>query len=124
LNWLADSNEIPRRRVDEVLGVVGLSEAAHRRVGDGHHVKVVTPDAEALGALLADKGATVTVDGPQELSVQGLESRDIGILACGAEITLYELWTQRASLEDAFMELTRDHAEYRGTTKALEVGLQ
>lgn len=30
LNWLADSNGIPRRRVDEVLGIVGLTEAAHR----------------------------------------------------------------------------------------------
>ncbi|MGI5340917.1 ATP-binding cassette domain-containing protein [Streptomyces sp. CA-181903] len=30
---LARSNAIPRRRVDEVLGEVGLTEVAHRRVG-------------------------------------------------------------------------------------------
>jgi len=70
--------------------------------------------------LLRGKGAVVTVDGPQELSVQGLESRDIGILSSGAGLTLYELSTQRASLEDAFMELTHEHAEYQGTTKSLE----
>ena len=70
--------------------------------------------------LLRDKGAVVTVDGPEELSVQGLESRDIGILASGAGLTLYELSTQRASLEDAFMELTHEHAEYQGTTQTLE----
>jgi ABC-2 type transport system ATP-binding protein len=52
--------------------------------------------------------------------VQGLESRDIGILSSGAGLTLYELSTQRASLEDAFMELTHEHAEYQGTTKSLE----
>jgi ABC-2 type transport system ATP-binding protein len=33
LNWLADSNGIPRRRVREVLDVVGLSDVAGRRVG-------------------------------------------------------------------------------------------
>jgi ABC-2 type transport system ATP-binding protein len=209
LNWLADSNKIPRSRVDAVLGVVGLTDAAHRRVGElslgmgqrlgiaaallgdpailildepingldpegivwvrhllrslategrtvlvsshlmtemsltadhliiigrgrllssgsvadfieqsaGHHVKVVTPDADALVVLLRDKGAVVTVDAPQELSVQGLESRDVGILAAGAGLTLYELSTEHASLEDAFMDVTRAHAEYRGTVQ-------
>jgi ABC-2 type transport system ATP-binding protein len=86
----------------------------------GHHVKVVTPDADTLVVLLRDKGATITVDGPQELSVQGLESRDIGILASAAGLTLYEMSTQRASLEDAFMELTHEHAEYKGTTQYRE----
>jgi len=52
--------------------------------------------------------------------VKGLESRDIGILAAGAGLTLYELSTQRASLEDAFMELTHEHAAYRGTTESLK----
>jgi len=30
---LAQTNDIPRRRVDEVLGVVGLSDVAHQRAG-------------------------------------------------------------------------------------------
>lgn len=67
--------------------------------------------------MLRDKGATVTVDGPQDLSVRGLESRDVGVLASGSGVTLYELSTQRASLEEAFMELTHEHAEYKGTTQ-------
>jgi ABC-2 type transport system ATP-binding protein len=33
LNWLADSNGIPRSRVAEVLDVVGLSDVAGRRLG-------------------------------------------------------------------------------------------
>jgi ABC-2 type transport system ATP-binding protein len=33
LRWLADSNGIPRRRVGEVLDIVGLSDVAGRRVG-------------------------------------------------------------------------------------------
>ena len=33
LTWLADSNGIPRRRVTEVLDIVGLSDVAGKRVG-------------------------------------------------------------------------------------------
>jgi ABC-2 type transport system ATP-binding protein len=33
LTWLADSNGIARRRVSEVLGIVGLSDVAGKRVG-------------------------------------------------------------------------------------------
>jgi ABC-2 type transport system ATP-binding protein len=33
LKWLADSNEIDRRRVSEVLDIVGLSDVATKRVG-------------------------------------------------------------------------------------------
>lgn len=33
LKWLADSNGIERRRVDEVLDIVGLSDVAGKRVG-------------------------------------------------------------------------------------------
>jgi ABC-2 type transport system ATP-binding protein len=81
----------------------------------GHHVRVVTPDVDVLSPLLRDKGATVTADGDQSISVQGLEGRDVGIIAAAAGLTLYELSTQRASLEDAFMELTHEHGDYRAT---------
>jgi len=92
----------------------------------GHHVHVSTPDVSELTELLEAKGATVAPDladrrdGADGLSVTGLECRDVGILAAGAGLTLYELSTRRASLEEAFMELTRDHAEYRAPTPALE----
>ncbi|WP_026425646.1 ATP-binding cassette domain-containing protein [Actinokineospora inagensis] len=33
LRWLAETNDIPRARVDEVLGLTGLTEVGHRRVG-------------------------------------------------------------------------------------------
>jgi hypothetical protein len=79
----------------------------------GHHVRAVTPDAEVLSALLRDRCATVTADGPDGLTVQGMECREVGILSAGAGLTLYELSTQRASLEDAFMELTHEHGDFR-----------
>ncbi len=79
----------------------------------GHHVRVLTPQAAALGAALRAKGASVTTEGTEGLTVKGLECRDVGIVAAGAGITLFELSTQRASLEDAFLDLTRDHADFR-----------
>jgi len=44
----------------------------------------------------------------------------VGILAAGAGLTLYELSTQRASVEGALLELTHEQAEYRGTTEPVE----
>jgi ABC-2 type transport system ATP-binding protein len=52
LRWLAASNGLPRRRVDEVLELVGLAEVAHRRTG-GYSLGM----AQRLGiaaALLGD----------------------------------------------------------------------
>ena len=41
-----------------------------------------------------------------------MDARDIGIVAGTAGITLYELSPHHASLEEAFMELTRNASEY------------
>jgi ABC-2 type transport system ATP-binding protein len=41
-----------------------------------------------------------------------LETQEVGIIAAGGGITLYELSRQEASLEEAFMEMTRGSAEY------------
>ncbi|MEY9964152.1 ABC-2 type transport system ATP-binding protein [Streptacidiphilus sp. MAP12-16] len=81
----------------------------------GHHVRAATPEASTLTTLLREKGATVTADGTEGLSIKGMECRDVGILAAGAGLTLYELSAQRASLEDAYMELTHEHADFRAT---------
>lgn len=213
LVWLADSNGIPRRRVDEVLATVGLTEVARRRAGqfslgmgqrlgiaaallgdpevlifdepingldpegilwvrhllrtladegrtvlvsshlmsemaltadhlivigrgkllatgsvadfiersEGHHVRALTSDVTTLSQLLRDKGATVAPDGEDGVAITGLECRDVGIIAAAAGLTLYELSTQRASLEDAFLELTREHADFRATSKGQDV---
>jgi ABC-2 type transport system ATP-binding protein len=204
LRWLADSNGISRRRVDEVLELVGLADVADRRSGEfslgmgqrlgiatallgdpatllldepvngldpegiqwirqllrslaaegrsvlvsshlmsemaltadrlvvvgrgrlitegsvddvvraaaASHVRVATAEPERLRRLLADRGAHVVTQPDGVLAVTGTEARDVGIIAGTAAITLYELSTSAASLEQAFMELTRDAAEY------------
>jgi ABC-2 type transport system ATP-binding protein len=79
-------------------------------------VRVVSPDAAALRDLLAAPGVTVASSEPGVLDVEGLDSRRIGEVATDNRITLHELTPIAASLEEAFMELTRDAVEYHGAT--------
>ena len=50
------------------------------------------------------------------LEVTGLTPAVIGDRAAAAGLTLHELALQEASLEEAFMTLTRDAVEYSATT--------
>jgi ABC-2 type transport system ATP-binding protein len=212
LRWLADSNAIPHRRIDEVLGIVGLSDVGDRRVGtfslgmrqrlgigatllgdpgvlifdepingldpegiiwvrrllrsladegrtilvsshlmsemaltadhllvigrgkllatgsvsdfidhsSAHHIRARTPDPKRLADLLREHGASVEPVGPEELSIEAMPCRQVGILAAGAGLTLFELSPQE-SLEDAFMEITHEQADFRATVHDLEV---
>lgn len=205
LLWLAHSQGLGRRRVDAVLGLVGLDAAAPRRAGgfslgmrqrlgiaaamladpailvldepfngldpDGFvwmrgflrglaaegravlvsshlmgelegsatHVVVIgrgrlvteaavadliaaassgwvglrTSARERAMALLAEAGATVAVTGPDTMTVRGLEAEKIAALLGGNAVPFAELSAHRASLEEAYMELTRDAVEYR-----------
>jgi ABC-2 type transport system ATP-binding protein len=201
LRWLAQSNGLPRRRVDEVLALVGLKTAARRRAGgfslgmrqrlgiaatllgdpavlmfdepvngldpDGirwirgflrglaaegravlvsshlmselegtadhlvvigrgrliadapvaellaeERVRVRTPQPARLTILLARAGGRVEMTGDDVLVVAGLAAARIANLAAEDRIPVYELSPERASLEDVFMDLTRDAVEY------------
>ncbi|MEV8340170.1 ABC transporter ATP-binding protein [Streptomyces niveus] len=67
---------------------------------------------EAMG-LLAREGATVAADGPQSLTVSGLPTERIVALLTAGEVPFSEIGAHRATLEEAYMELTRDAAEFR-----------
>ncbi|MEV1171095.1 hypothetical protein [Nonomuraea sp. NPDC049784] len=47
-----------------------------------------------------------------ELLITGMAAPDVGRLAAAESVPLFELTPRRASLEEAFMELTRDSVEY------------
>jgi ABC-2 type transport system ATP-binding protein len=206
LRWLARSNDIPVRRVDEVLDLVGLTAVANRRAGgfslgmsqrlgiagallgdprvlmfdepvngldpegivwirqfmhrlagEGRTVfvsshllsemaqtaqdlvvigrgrliaqtstaqfvrdatedtvRVRSPQAERLRALL-DGRARITDDPVHgALVVHGLEPAAIGEVAAAHDVVLHELSPQHGSLEEAFMQLTKDAVEYHG----------
>jgi ABC-2 type transport system ATP-binding protein len=79
-------------------------------------VLVSSPDAARLSELITADGGLVTSDNGQVLTVGGLPAPRIGALAAGEGLVLHELTPQLASLEEAFMELTRDSVEYDART--------
>ena len=210
LRALAAANDIPRRRVDEMLGLVGLERVADKRVGAfslgmgqrlgiaaallgdpgvllldepvngldpegilwirtllrqlaaegrtvfvsshlmsemsvtatelivvgrgrlvasgtvaqltqarGGSVVVRTDDAKQLSALLVAEGCNVDRTGSDGLSVSGMSSAEIGRIAAHHQIALIELTPQAATLEEAFMDITREDVEFRGNATAL-----
>jgi ABC-2 type transport system ATP-binding protein len=52
-------------------------------------------------------------DGDSAFVVSGLSTAAIGELAARHALVLHELTPVRASLEEAFMDLTRDEVEFR-----------
>jgi ABC-2 type transport system ATP-binding protein len=77
----------------------------------GNSVRVRSPQADRLADLLRGRNlATSTVDG--YLQVEGVTPAEVGDLAAANGLTVHELFTQRASLEAAFMEMTGDSVEY------------
>jgi ABC-2 type transport system ATP-binding protein len=206
LRWVATANGLPRRRVDEVLAMVGLSDVAGQGVGRfslgmrqrlgiaasllgdpptllldepangldpegilwvrrllkyladqgrtvfvsshllaemslmadalvvigrgrliaassvqefitrfaGAFVSVRSPTSGALAQLLRSRGATVETAPDGALRVTGLDPAAIGELAAAHGIVLHELAPRSASLEEAFLEVTREAQEYAG----------
>jgi ABC-2 type transport system ATP-binding protein len=143
LHALAASNAIPRSRVEEVLGLVGLAEAAGRRAGT-----FSLGMAQRLGiaaALLGDPEVLLLDEPVNGLDPEGIRwvrgllrslaaegrtvfvsSHLIGevartadhVLVIGrgrllADTTVAELSARSASLEDSFFELTAGAADHR-----------
>jgi ABC-2 type transport system ATP-binding protein len=79
-------------------------------------VLVKSPDAARLSALITAEGGLVKADNDQALTVAGLPAPRIGELAARAGLVLHQLTPQLASLEEAFMELTRDRVDYDART--------
>ena len=145
LTALAAGNAIPFRRVDEVLGQVGLESAAGRRAG-----KLSLGMAQRLGiaaALLGDPGVLLFDEPANGLDPEGIRwIRDLMkslaaegrmvfvsshlinemavtadrliVIGAGrllADTTVAELSARSASLEDVFLRLTSGSAEFSGT---------
>lgn len=75
-------------------------------------VRVRSPQVEQLAELIAGPEVRVDPVGPSVIEVHGLGSEQVGTTAAEHGIVLYELSPQQASLEEAFMELTRDSLEF------------
>ncbi|MEU9284267.1 ATP-binding cassette domain-containing protein [Streptomyces sp. NPDC048275] len=75
-------------------------------------IKVVTPEASALAALLSAADVAITSAAPKTLEIRGTTAEHIGHTAAAHGIPLFELTPRAPSLEEAFMDLTRDSVEY------------
>ena len=76
-------------------------------------VTVRTAARDQAMTVLARAGAEVAATGPDLVSVSGLSSERIVELLAGNAIPFAEVSAHRASLEEAYMELTRDAVEFR-----------
>ena len=145
LRWVAQSNAIPTHRVDEVLEMTGLRDAARTRIGEfslgmGQRLGIATallgnPEVLVLDEptngldpdgirwirrflrSLADDGKAVLVSS-HLMSEMEDTADDFVIIAAGrlvAQGTATSITGTHRSLEDAFFALTDKHAQYRAT---------
>ena len=76
-------------------------------------VEVRSPEATKLSRLLAGHASRIQSGAGGLLEVHGLDAPRIGEIAAANGIVLHQLTPQQASLEEAFMALTRDEVEFR-----------
>jgi len=83
-------------------------------------VRVRSPQATLLRDALLGPDVSVTELEPGVLEVSGLTAEQVGEAAAERSYVLHELTPQQASLEEAFMELTRDDLEFRASLAEAE----
>jgi ABC-2 type transport system ATP-binding protein len=93
-----------------LIAQTAVSELLASRPDGRVHVR--TPQVAEVMAALAGAGGTVTSTEADALVVSGLEPDRIAQLVAERGLRLDELYRERASLEDAFFDLTGDAVEY------------
>jgi ABC-2 type transport system ATP-binding protein len=79
----------------------------------GTVVRVRSPRATELSALLVGPDVTVHALEPGHFEVHGLTAAQIGDAAAANGLAIHELTPQQVSLEEAFMNLTREDVEFK-----------
>jgi len=98
---------VGRGRVIANVPVQQLISGASRGV-----VLVRTPYASQLAEVLSSDGVTINHPEGDVLEVTGLSAAQIGQIALEARVVLHGLAPQEASLEEAFMTMTRDAVDF------------
>jgi len=99
---------IGRGRVIADIGMAELIAAA-----SGDQVLLRTTARPKALTVLEDAGATVTAAGHDTLTVSGLGAEQVVAVLTQHAVPFSEVSAHRASLEQAYMDLTRDAVEYR-----------
>jgi ABC-2 type transport system ATP-binding protein len=106
---------VGRGRVIADTSVAELIAAA-----SGDRITLRTAARSAAMTVLANAGATVAATGPDTLTVAGLTA-ERAVSALGQSgVAFSEVTAHRATLEEAYMELTRDEVEFRAVAGAVE----
>ncbi|GAA1003951.1 multidrug ABC transporter ATP-binding protein [Acrocarpospora pleiomorpha] len=99
---------VGRGRVVADASVAELIAAA-----SGDRVRLRTTARPEAMTVLADAGATVAVTDRDTLTVAGLAAERVVALLTASGVPFSEVAGHRATLEEAYMELTRDAVEFR-----------
>src|SRR5271155_496167 len=94
----------------KLIADCSMSEFISR--SSGASVRVRTPMADELIKAVTAEGAATVTDADGAIEVRGMTAEAIGDIAFEQGIRLHELTLVRASLEEAFMELTASSVEY------------
>lgn len=83
-------------------------------------VRITSPQAEALAQALASRGIQAVATAPGVLETTTASAAQVGEAAAAHGVVLHELTTVKASLEEAYLELTSGEVEYTtGSTTSL-----
>jgi ABC-2 type transport system ATP-binding protein len=107
---------IGRGRLVSDTSVAELIAAA----SDGR-ISLRTVARSQAATVLASAGATVAVTGPDTLTIAGLTSERVVALLSESATPFSEVSSHQATLEEAYMELTRNQVDYRPVSSG-EVG--
>jgi ABC-2 type transport system ATP-binding protein len=108
---------IGRGRLLADTNVAALLDAASK-----DRVEVRTARRDEVMQLLANAGATATATDRETVVVEGLSGERVAALLAAADLPFSELRRHRATLEEAYMELTRDAVEFALPAAALTEG--
>jgi ABC-2 type transport system ATP-binding protein len=93
--------------------IADTSTSEFLSAASGNVVRLRSPQADELSRLLVAPDVTVEALEPGYLEVHGLTAVHIGDVAAANGIALHELTPRQASLEEAFMDLTREEIEFK-----------
>jgi ABC-2 type transport system ATP-binding protein len=98
----------------QVIADASVAELIATASGDRVTVRSAAPSRAV--AVLSAAGAEVASAGPDTLTISGLAAERAVVLLSQNGVPFSEVSAHRATLEDAYMELTRDAVEFRAAT--------
>lgn len=88
------------------------------KVGDENRVLVRTDARDTFATALNEAGHTFTALETDGLMVEQADARDLARLAQGVGVLLHELTPKKSTLEQVYMNMTRDDVEYTSASFA------